>query len=62
MFDFGGITHVIQNPVGTYSLVGSVPVSLHRHVYQTAADAFAAIDAVGTSCASPTCACASLKS
>lgn len=28
MFNFGGITHIMQNPAGTFSYVGAVPQAL----------------------------------
>jgi hypothetical protein len=82
---FNGITHVIRNPAGTFSLVGAVPRALcdereptrsdilggrvdmqtrmvyRPRVYQTAREAFTAVDAVGTGCTLPTCACATLR-
>lgn len=36
--NFAGITHVIRNPVGTFSLVGSVPRSLCTEHEPTRAD------------------------
>lgn len=41
MFNFGGITHLNQNPTGTFSYVGSVPASLGVERKATAADAMA---------------------
>jgi hypothetical protein len=38
MFNFAGITHVITNPKGTYSLVGSVPLAMMEKRKPTTAD------------------------
>jgi hypothetical protein len=55
MFNFGGITHVIKNPKGTYSLVGSVPAAMMEQRKPTQndimggrvqADGFAYVDRV----------------
>lgn len=46
MFNFNGITHIIENPVGhalgyNYSLVGAVPLSMLDRREPTAADVMA---------------------
>jgi hypothetical protein len=38
MFDFQEVTHVIVNPKGTYSLVGSVPIAMLASRTPTTAD------------------------
>ncbi len=63
MFNFGGITHIIDNPNGTYSYVGSVPLNLMqsrkvRPDIDTAVHD--AINAGATLCAAEGCACRKL--
>ena len=36
--NFGGMTHIIKNPAGTYSYVGAVPLALMTQHNPTAAD------------------------
>lgn len=59
MFNFNRTTHILRNPKGTISLVGSVPVSLDRKVFQSAGEAVRAIAEAGVTkyCDIPTCAC-----
>lgn len=38
MFNFGGVTHVIKNPAGGFSLVGSVPTTMMEKRVPTVAD------------------------
>ena len=38
MFNFGGVTHILPNPNGTFSLVGSVPVAMMTQRKPTVAD------------------------
>ena len=37
--DFGGVTHILKNPTGTFSPVGSVPLGMMRQSVPTADDA-----------------------
>ena len=67
MFNFNGITHVIENPSGhaegyNYSAVGAVPVSVDHGRYETAAQLATAVRAAGVTkmCDNPRCACARL--
>lgn len=39
--NFAGITHVITNPKGTYSLVGSVPIAMMEKRIPTMSDIMA---------------------
>lgn len=38
MFQFNGITHVITNPAGSFSLVGSVPLAMMTQRKPTTSD------------------------
>jgi hypothetical protein len=61
---FGGITHIIQNPKGSYTPVGSVPGDLPRVTYPTVQSLVDAIRAIPGSklCSSNGCACRKLFS
>jgi hypothetical protein len=66
MLTFGGITHIIKNPAGTYSLVGSVPLAASEALRgndarRTVAGTIAVAVANGaTLCEMPDCACRKL--
>lgn len=40
MFNFGGVTHVIKNPAGSYSLVGAVNSDMMTRRKPTMSDIF----------------------
>lgn len=61
MFNFGGITHIIDNPNGTFSYVGSVPGAIAGKVQHDIQGAVLnAVKAGATLCAGDGCACRKL--